>query len=346
VTTERRGSAARPGSGSPADGAEPQLPDTPDSLIFAGVGEQLAAALAARPDDDEEDEEGLEGEPSEDDSDEFDDDSVDEDEGEQPGARDPEASAQQPPKPKAPRRTAEEWGKTLAAEGLQHISQIPNALLRTPALLEAYGNERARAAAERTQATIAENLRHEDNLRRFVAEVDDHFADDPDGLLAWIKADPQGPVYANAQQYLAQSQQRTPEERVGAAAAAEALNERATRQYSRLGRFPDLQAELVRRQQEEKKYPATSEGMAQLERDVDELLEQGLSTAAGSARGNGAGPAGQPPERRRPARPLVSPGSSGAPARRGAPDVSNTNDPDELVSMGVTQGLRQLGRGR
>lgn len=341
MTQERQGSAARPGSGSPADGAGPQLPDTPDSLIFAGVGEQLAALRPS--DDDEEDAEGLDGEPSGDDPDELDDDAA-EDEGEQPAARDPEPSPQEAPKPKAPRRSPEEWGKTLAGEGLQHISQIPNALLRDPKLLEAYGNERARVAAERTQTTIAENLRHEEDLRRFVSEVDTHFEDDPDALLAWIKADPQGPVYANAQQFLAASTARTPEERVGAAAATEALNERATAQYARLARFPDLQAELLRRQQADLKYPATPDGMRTLERDVDELIEQGFTAAAGTAGGAGAAPGSQPPERRRPARPVVSAGAGGIPPRRG-PDISTNNDPDDLVSQGVAAGLDRL-RGR
>lgn len=343
MTTERPGGAAGTGGRSTANGAEPRLPDTPDSLIFAGVQDQLGRAVSAR-DDDEDDEENLDGEPSGESSDELDDDAEGDDDAEQQEARGPDDSEQQqPPKERAQRLAPEAWGKRLASEGLQHISQIPNAMLRNPALLEAYGAERARIAAERTQATITENLRQQEQLERFVREVDDHFADDPDGKLDWIETSDQGPVYAQAKRYIAQSKQQTPEERVGAAAASQALNERATRQYDRLQRYPDLQAELVRRQTAEKKYPATPEGVAALERDVDELLEQGITRGTAAAGGNGAASGSQPSERRRPARPFVSAGGgSEGPRRRGEPDITKINDPDALAGIGVAQGLAAL----
>lgn len=341
--------AADTGGRSAADGAQDQLPDTPESLILAGIQAGIAGGTIDGGDEDDEDALGTSDDSDELESDAGDDgdagDLEDDDEGdldadqEQTQARDKPAAS----KPKT-RRTAEEWAKLVATDGLQRVAEVPNVALRDPAFMRTYHAEVARQATAAAQAQIAESLAAQEQYKVYVASVEEMFDGDPDGLLDWIRTDPQGPVYVEAKQTVAAIQQQTPDQRVAQAGEYAQLNARSQRQFSRLERFPDLQAELVRRQTEEQKYPASAEGLERLERDVDELIEQGLSRgAATEQRGGGQAP----PARPRAARPLVGSGTAApAAARNGGPDISKINDPEELFTMGAATGIAESKRAR
>lgn len=346
--TMQRGatSAAGPGGSSAANGVEAGLPDTPDSLFFGAVAAELERA-AQDAEEEEPEYEDLEDEVPGDESDEDDEPELGDAPGEDNDREEPGEHAQPPkdavrqekPTPKG-RRSVEEWATFLATEGVSRVAEVPNAVLRDPKLLDAYAKEVSQRTAAATQAQIADQLQRQEQMRQFVAEVDQHFADDPDGKLDWIETDPRGQVYLQSKQYLAQIQGQTPQQRVEAAAAVQALSARSQRQYARLERWPELQQELVRRQSEEHRYPATEDGLAALERDVDELIERGYAGGSGAQTPAREGSQAPAAERRRPARPITGAGGAGRSSQRDSRDISQINDPHELFAMGVQDAAR------
>jgi len=234
------------------------------------------------------------------------------------------------PAPKAQRHSTAEWAQILIKEGEQRLSEIPPRLHAE--VFSEYKRELTKQVSAQTQQVIAGQLRQEQALREYVANVDEHFATDPDGKLAWMENDPNARNYLEGKRYLAQVASRAPEEHV---AAISALQQRSERQYARLTGFPDQQAELATRAQQGR-YPSTEEGMAQLEQDVDTYLAEAARGNVGRTQQNGTG---TPTRTAR--RPLVTGGSGPKPASA-TPDISKIKDPYELMTMGVEQQSRRL----
>lgn len=318
---------------SPEERPAAQLPETPESLVFGGIQAGIDGLTGQSPPQADEDEDAEDAPPADDETgDEPDDGAGESDE-------DETAESGEPPegtKPTRPQRTAEEWRDVLLKEGAQRIANVPRAMQAE--VIASYGEARARAAAAAAEANIANSLKNQERMRQFIEGVDKQFAEDPDGKLAWLESpDPNADLYRQAKRVLAQYEGVEPEERVRRTAS---YNERAQRQYDRLAKFPEAQAEVMKRlQSAPSPYTATDEGMAALERDVDALLEENLTRSAGNGAGQGA-QSGKPPARR-PARPVVSPGQASRPAGK-ARDISKITDPDELFTVGIAEQMKQV----
>jgi hypothetical protein len=323
------------------------MPETPESLVLEGITAGLDAGRFIDEDDldgadpgasDDSDELDADTQDGDDEPDELDDEEGDLDADDAPDDRTaPEQSTAKKP---ATKPSPAEWGRIVAADAAR-VAEVSNKALRDPAFLQALREESARLAGTTVRQQLTEQLRTQENYRRFVFEVESHFDGDPDGLLAWIQTDPQGPVYTQAKQLAAAFEQQTPDERVAAADGLIQLNQRSVRQFERLSRFPELQAEIARRQEQEQRYPASEEGLAALERDVDELLERGFTQRSGGDGGNGEQRTA-PPGRPRAARPMIGGGQAAPRGQRSRErDISKIDDPTELFSSGIGDGIRR-----
>lgn len=323
----------------PSNGAVPQLPDTAETLMARGLAEGLAA-FAPESDDEPLDDFGQPiAEPSDDevlaDEDADSDESADEAE--------PDEATQDTRTETKPKRTAAEWAEVIARDGVQRLAEVPRAEIQD--VMAAYGEVKAQQAAVSTQTAIAESLRRQDELTGWVRNVDEHFDGDPDGKLAWMESlDPavaqQVELYKNGKRLLTRIEQQSHEERVSEVGG---LNQRAEYQYKRLEGIPEAQAELLRRQQSGRYSGDPAVALDTLARDVDELMRQGYGKGA-PAQADGAASDDRAP-RKRVARPLVGSGISASGMRRkpsNAPDASTSNDPNELIAMGLADGMRQL----
>ncbi len=332
------GRTGEQGEPQPLTGAVPQLPDTAETLMARGLAEGLAA-FQPEPDDEPLDDFGEPiREPSDDEV------LADEDAGsdEEPADEDEEPEASQDAREPKVKRTAAEWAEVIAKDGVQRLAEVPRAEI--PAVMAAYGDVKAAQAAASTQTSIAESLRRQDELTTWVRSVDDHFDGDPDGKLAWMESlDPadaqQVELYKNGKRLLTRIERQSHEERVSEAGT---LNQRAQREFTRLEGNTEAQAELLRRQNAGRYSGDPVVALDMLQRDVDELMKQGYGHGAS---GTTDGAATDQPARRRPARPLVGSGISASGMRRkpqNAPDASTSNDPNELIAMGLADGMRQL----
>lgn len=337
TTDANNGAAVRPAPESP------ELPQTPDSLMSAGLFERFTAEAppaddrALEDDDDTEDDRPGEGDAPED---------GDGDEDEAPdGAADINDDEDSPPpaEDKRPKpRSAAEWYEVIAADGLQRMAEVPPK--ERAEVTRLHGERMAAQAAETTRAQLVAFIEQKDAAQRWTSEIDEAFGGDAEAKAAWLEAaDPNSPdenqrnaaVYLNAKRWLRSFEQKTPAEQTQAVVA---LNARANQQFTRLAKFPEAQAELQNRQRANR-YPATEDGMARLQADVDELLESSYATR-GREQEDGA-PAGER-RRPRPARVLLAdnvPAGSTRP-RTGAVDISNNTDPLELAAIGIAQRMK------
>lgn len=258
---------------------------------------------------------------------------------------DPEADADeyeedepddQPTEGRAP-RTEDEWAEIIQRDGPQRFAEVPRKLQAVVA--EKYGDLRARQAATDAQTVVADYYSRLRRATDAVARVDDNFADDPDGKLAWLESeDPNAATYVQLRNWIRQANTQPPQEQVQQVAV---LQSRAQAQFNRLADFPDQQAELANRAGQQR-YTQSEEGVSLLQADVDQLLAAGIEAKVARK--------GEPARRRAQERvagaerrrntpvPDTSPGR----ATRPETDISQTNNPNELFAIGVSRKFANL----
>lgn len=247
-----------------------------------------------------------------------------------------EQPAAEDKKPKAPQRTPQEWAAVLQQDGIKRLSEIPPRQHQEVVAL--YVKDLEAKARESERQTIANQLLQERNLAKFVYDVDAFYANDAEGQqnkLRWLQSnDPNARVYLDGKRYLESVQNQTPQQRVDAIST---LQRRSERQWQRASGLDSIQQELAKRH-EQGRYPATEEGLAQLEADVDQLLVD-------AAKGNGTRPAVATTVNRTARRPVTGSGTgsrSVAPRTAPGPDISKIKDPAELMRIGVEQQSRAM----
>ena len=177
---------------------------------------------------------------------------------------------------KPARHTDDEWAEIMLRDGPQRFAEVPRRL--QSAVATKYGDLRARQAAQDAQTVVSDYFSRLRRAQDAVARVDDHFADDPDGKLAWIESGADGSdTYVQLRKWVRQANEQPQSEQV---AQVQALQQRAQAQYARLADFPEQQAELQRRASEQR-YGQSDEGVALLQSDVDALLREGVEAQLG-----------------------------------------------------------------
>jgi ElaB/YqjD/DUF883 family membrane-anchored ribosome-binding protein len=230
-------------------------------------------------------------------------------------------------------RTAEEWVETLLTSGTQRLAEVPKRMLAE--VTEMYAERRAQDAQRAAVEAVTQAQERERQTRQFVAEVEQQYADDPDGFNAWVRSgDPNAATFVQAKAWLKQLDGAAPGQ---VAEAIVRLRNDATYQFNRIKDFPEAQQELVRRQKEQQRYPETEAGLRNLSRDVDELLSQYARNASTKQ--------AQPNPRAAAARERLSAPKPDVetPARSAAPSgrdwAQRTNDPNELFQRGVAEAI-------
>src|SRR5690606_36396972 len=156
----------------------------------------------------------------------------------------------------------------------QRISEVPGR--HRAEAMRLYGDRLRAQAVEEATRTVTERLNQQKQITEWVAKVDESFADDPDGMLAWLKQGGEdAQFYTRATAYLKPLEGKPVEE---LAQSGVALNERAKQQFARLDRLPaEVAAEFKQRIQEnaqKQRYPMDDAGLTLLSQDIDEYLSE------------------------------------------------------------------------
>lgn len=308
-----------------------ELPETPDSLVLGAMEEAMRTALPAR-DDDEVEQEDLAPEDEED---------VEEDEDAEPDAgleplEDQDEAEQGEPQGKS----VEEWVEVLSKDGVQRFSEIPRKALKD--VLPKYVEQAKRQVAEDVGLVARAQLEAQLQWVKWTMNVDRTFEDDPDAKLAWLESGTQE-VQQYQQWKAIIDREPTPENRAQSEQATN-IRQSMARQVQRLDDYPELKEELARRGNATP-YPLNFDGLGRLTDDVMELLKQGVEQSVSKrkepAKEKAKARVASAQNRAQVPRPDVSRGRTAA---RNGTDISNNNDPDELIALGISQTLRNLKR--
>ena len=178
-------------------------------------------------------------------------------------------------------------------------------------------------------------------MRAFIDRIDETYADDPDGRLAWQDENPvEAGAYLQAKAFFAGEAGKSSQQIVNEAASS---NARAATQWNRLTDLPEQQTALAKlRDGGRYSVPNVENAEAALElmsADVDRLLREGL-TAATKTEDTPSTRKRRAEGRRRVPKPAAE--SGGGANQRPKDDISEVNDVRELLALGAEADRRSL----